>query len=706
MIGQRIGGRYQIVQILGAGGFGTTYLAQDQHRPGQPTCVVKHLKPARRDEDFLQTARRLFNAEAEVLEKLGHHERIPRLLAHFEEDQEFFLVEEFIPGTDLSHELTHGRSLPETEVVMLLDQILEVLSYVHQHNVIHRDLKPSNLIRRQSDGQIVLIDFGAVKQIEDATILTAMGSDLTIAIGSPGYLPDEQVAGKPRFASDVYAAGVIGIQALTGRMALMIPTDPSTSELLWRDRIQVSPDLADILDRMVRYDYRDRYSSAQAALVDLRARATAPFQPAPPVLSHPSPVTTTATALPPSTSPESLTSTLPVPRSADPAPAAPAEPETETAIPALPQAASVPPTPPPPPPETSLPPSPAPKPDSALSIPTHLIWGALSAIFVLTLGVGLMGGLLLSRRPSHTAPEYWLQSNITATQTWQVQTAITQMVVSPDGRHVICTTADGQIKLWDARSGEKLPGLAPHPDRIESLALVPGQSRALSGGEDGQIVIWDVNSAQPERVLDNRAPVSALAVSPNAPVAVSGTDQGQINFWSLETGERIQTVPVEQETPSPISSLQISPDGRLLALADGSTQIQVWDLEQERLVGSLPSDYPVDQVIFSPTEPLLVSRSADGIRLWDLETGDLLRHLPQTFASVQSMAISEDGQTLVTGTDFRQPGVKIWNLRTGELLQQLEGHGTTISALALSPDGQSIYSAGTDGEIRHWQVVE
>ena len=273
--GVRLGGRYKILGYLGGGGFGQTYLAQDDHLPGQPRCVVKHLKPTLTDAVSLETAKRLFETEAQVLYRLNGYNQIPRLLAHFEENQEFYLVQEFIEGNNLGQELVPGRRLNESETIALLLDILEVLTYIHHHNVIHRDLKPSNLIRRRRDGKIVLIDFGAVKQLTTQIIHTHSHTTRTIAIGSPGYMPSEQMAGKPRFCSDLYAVGMIAIQALTGLHPKSLPEDARTSEIIWRDRAEVSSQLGNILDRMVCYDFRERYPSAQEVLVDLNPLAPA-----------------------------------------------------------------------------------------------------------------------------------------------------------------------------------------------------------------------------------------------------------------------------------------------------------------------------------------------------------------------------------------------------------------------------------------------
>jgi serine/threonine protein kinase len=265
--------RYHIVRHLGGGGFGQTFLAQDTHLPGHPICVVKQLKPKVTDPSTFETAKRLFDREAETLYRLGNHDQIPRLLAHFEQKQEFYLVQEFVDGRPLDLELTVGKQLDEPTVIALLQDILQVLTFVHQQNVIHRDIKPANLIRRHRDSKIVLIDFGAVKQMSQHPIASGGETSFTIAIGSPGYMPIEQQSFKPHYSSDIYAVGIVCLRALTGLHAQQLPRDTRTDEILCRllgDRITISPGLAAILDRMVRYDYRQRYEDASEALAALQ----------------------------------------------------------------------------------------------------------------------------------------------------------------------------------------------------------------------------------------------------------------------------------------------------------------------------------------------------------------------------------------------------------------------------------------------------
>ena len=266
-----LGGRYQITGQLGAGGFGQTFLAQDRHRPGYPECVVKQLKPQISTTEELQIARRLFETEARVLSQLGDHPQIPRLLAHFEENREFYLVQDLIQGHSLELELglvtRTATRWSESTIVSFLSDLLSTLEFVHEQQVIHRDIKPSNLIRRDLDGRLVLIDFGSVKQV--TTQITRAQSSLgrTISIGTQGYMPSEQIAGRPHFSSDIYAVGMIAIQGLTQCHPSTLPTDPETGEISWWATVpHIHPALRTFLDTMVRYDFRARFSTASVAL--------------------------------------------------------------------------------------------------------------------------------------------------------------------------------------------------------------------------------------------------------------------------------------------------------------------------------------------------------------------------------------------------------------------------------------------------------
>ncbi|WP_193199710.1 protein kinase domain-containing protein [Nostoc sp. MG11] len=277
MLGKLLDGRYKVIQVLSAGGFGETYIVEDTRRPGNPKCVLKLLKPAISEPYYLQVARRLFNSEAEILEQLGNHDQIPRLLAYFEENQEFCLVQELIVGHPLSTEMRPDECWNENQVIQMLQDVLGVLEFVHSYGVIHRDIKPDNLIRRDYDGKLVLIDFGAVKQMQTQVAADSQIA-ATVAIGTPGYMPAEQAQGKPRHNSDIYALGMIAIQALTGILPSQLQENLETGEVVWQNQTQVSLRLAEVVQKMVRYHYRDRYQSATEVLQDLR-ELLSPFAP-------------------------------------------------------------------------------------------------------------------------------------------------------------------------------------------------------------------------------------------------------------------------------------------------------------------------------------------------------------------------------------------------------------------------------------------
>lgn len=276
MINQLLAGRYRIVRELSSGGFAQTYLAEDTHRPSAPQCVVKHLRPPSNDSYTLENARRLFEREGKILERLGReHNQLPDLYAYFEEDGEFYLIQEYIDGHPLTQEIVPGHPLPEAQVIRILEEVLEILAFVHGKGVIHRDIKPANLIRRASDNKLVLIDFGLVKELTSPAVNSQGQINPSVAVGTHGYMPIEQFHGYPQFNSDIYGLGMLAIQALGGLSAselirLRDPNNPNTGEVLWRNQVQISSKIADIVDKMVRYDCHQRYQSVSEVLADLK----------------------------------------------------------------------------------------------------------------------------------------------------------------------------------------------------------------------------------------------------------------------------------------------------------------------------------------------------------------------------------------------------------------------------------------------------
>ena len=270
LVGKTLFKQYKIVEEIGSGAFGQTYIAIDTAFPGEPRRVVKHLCPIDTDPQAINIAKRLFKTEAQSLSRLGEHDRIPRLFSYFEEDGEFYLVQELIEGHCLSQEFQPGKRWSEEETVNFLQELLEILSFVHQNNTIHRDLKPANIMRRHRDDKLVIIDFGAVKEIitvdrDGMTHLSHLSQ--TIGVGTLSYMPPEQAKGRPGKYSDIYAVGMLGIQALTGLPSSELPQDSEALPEMWQNlKIEVSPQLKHILERMVNFQYKKRFPNAAEAL--------------------------------------------------------------------------------------------------------------------------------------------------------------------------------------------------------------------------------------------------------------------------------------------------------------------------------------------------------------------------------------------------------------------------------------------------------
>jgi serine/threonine protein kinase len=258
--------RYQVIRTLGRGGFGVTYLANDVALPSAPLCVIKLLCPKVSNPVVLQRASQRFEREAKILSQLGSHAQIPRLLDYFQVDGNFYLVQEYVRGRTLAKEIKSRGALSELEVKHFLQEILPVLSYIHQHQVIHRDIKPPNIIRCQDDGRLVLIDFGAVKeQFVQVSESTQRGAT-THFVGTLGFAPPEQLALRATYSSDIFAIGVTCLYMLTGRPPMEFSYDSATGEVNWQDYVNVSEHFGKILDRMLKVSVRDRYQSADEIL--------------------------------------------------------------------------------------------------------------------------------------------------------------------------------------------------------------------------------------------------------------------------------------------------------------------------------------------------------------------------------------------------------------------------------------------------------
>ena len=247
-------GRFQIIKKLGQGGFAATYLARNLASPEKSPCVIKHLNPRVKHPRVLQ----LFEAEARVLDLLSHG-RIPSSSECFERNGQMFMVQDFVAGADLGKQYLRGRSWSGLEIKDFLLDMLEVLAHVHQHQIVHRDIKPENIIQRSEDNRYVLIDFGAVKELNANDSSTD-----ALVVGTAGYRSPEHLRGEPGFASDIYGLGITTIQLLTRTHPSRLPR--VANKLAWQESALITPELASIIDRMICPQVADRYQSTKEVI--------------------------------------------------------------------------------------------------------------------------------------------------------------------------------------------------------------------------------------------------------------------------------------------------------------------------------------------------------------------------------------------------------------------------------------------------------
>lgn len=671
--GQLVGGHYEVTARLGGGGFGETYLAKDLHLPDRPMRVIKRLCPRIQEASVLQLSRRLFETEAKVLYRLGTHPQIPQLFAHFEELSEFYLVQEYIDGKDLSYELLSGKIWEQFTVVDLLQNLLTVLSFVHQHNVIHRDIKPENIIRRR-DGQLFLIDFGIVKQIATPTMLlsgqSVEQSGYTVGIGTPGYMPSEQAHGEPKFASDLYAIGIIGIQALTGISPSHLEKDDNL-EILWRKSApKVYPEFADILAQMVRFDFRQRYPNANAAYESLTE-----FRDRYPIsnLNHSLPtiwVNSTSNLL------------------SNDVRDHPSEQKHQS-------------------PKSKI---------WQYIQPWHLGLGAfiLAAIAITTF-------ILTTQVPSKSTsangsnevkevspPIESLNNSIVTSSSnpsllkeFSTTGVIYSVAISPDSKIIASGNSEQNIELWDLQTSKKLQTLKGNTGRVYDVYFSPDGKRIVSASDDRKVIIWDVKTG---KILNNleghQERVYTAIFSPDGKAIASSSADRTIRLWNAETGKLINTF----QEKSWVYDVSFTPDGKVLTSGSKDGAIRLWNVETGKVIKTLVENgSAVRSIIYSNDGKIIASAMEDNtVRLWDATTGQLKEVLTGHTGEVHTLAFSNGDRLLASGSADKT--IRIWNLKDKRSPQVLSDHERGVSSVTFSADQKFLISGSLDGKIKIWKL--
>ncbi|MGE5656038.1 MAG: protein kinase domain-containing protein [Actinomycetota bacterium] len=751
MVSQLLDGRYQIIEVIETGEYGQTYLARDTRRPGQPQCFVKHLRPASNDPKLINTARRQFEKEAEVLERLGQHDQIPQLFAYFEQSQEFFLVEAYIPGHSLANEILPGKPLSEDQVISILKEVLEILIFVHSQGVIHRDIKPGNLIRRQSDNKLVLLDFGAVKEIH----LDQGQKPPTVRIGTLEYMPIEQFQYNPQLNSDIYALGMIGIQALTGLPAYELPKlrdhhNPNQGEIFWRHLAVSSQGLADVLDNMVRYDHRQRYQSAAEALADLRRVSDRSRVRTPKLTiyreeverraSHRGEITVVGRKI----LDELRISLELLPEEAETIEDEVLNPyrkykekakqyeqaliesmqqefpfakDTRDELKRLQQVLVLTDE------DIELIESRV-LPKSLLSKLQTLLFNFIKAkqatVPQETAGLSYQGW---RARLNTTPPPARYNGQVASTnRTVALVTPRSSRLLNPyllgASLAVILAAAAAifgylewqklqQRRQQEAQEINKVNALYKE-NNYEACLNQAGQiSNNSSRYAEVQTLLRECQdgmnwkNVHSQKFADHSNAVGSVAFSPDGLTLASGSKDKTIKIWDVATGNLIRNFTGDG---SAIWSVAYNSNGTQLASGTSYWRILLWDLKTGQLIRTVEHNGAVWSVAISQDGKILASASGDKtVKVWNLETGNLIYSLADHSDYVYSVALSPDGKLLVSGS--KDKTITIVEVETGRLLKTLEGHSDQVRSVAISADGKTLVSGSYDGTIKIWNLA-
>ncbi len=645
-------GRYRPLRLIGRGGFGRTYLAEDWDRLNAP-CVIKQFAPQARSPKAFEKAVQLFTQEAVQLHDLGEHPQIPALLAYFEQDQCLYLVQQFIDGKTLIQDMVNQGPMDEAGIRTLLNDCLPVVSFIHGHGVVHRDITPNNLIRRDSDRRLFLIDFGIAKQFSEALTL-----EPGTRIGTEGYAPIEQLrSGQAYPSSDLYSLGATCLHLMTGRKPDRL-YDPLEGRWRWREylaqhHITVSDELAAVLNRLVLDTVSDRYSTAQAVLEDLahlpQLKGNVPGW----VRQHPSSRLSTESALPVSS------------------------PSTPLSLPL--EADEVPPT---------------------ASAPLQSIDAVTDVESPEPITGGMAGGVVTAIPATATdgrATGGWRCIGLlSGHRSW-----VTTLAFNPRTPLLASGSLDDTIKLWNLKSGQLLFSLQGHPRGVNGVCISAQGQVLVSCGDDETVRAWNLATGRRIHTLRGHVrDVTCVALGTQGWLLASGSKDRIINLWKLDKGTLLRTL---SGSIGAIKSLAISPDETRVISGGMDNKVRLWDTQSGEMVRSLSGHQStVNGVAVSGDGLLIASASKDRtVRLWSAGTGDQIHCLVGHLREVNGVAIGPDHRTIVSASS--DTTVRVWDGKTGQSLATLTGHTNAVTAIAIHRSGKLIATASADKTVRIWR---
>lgn len=676
--------RYRVKNLLGEGGFGKTFEIVDDQSNAKVLKVLIDKNPK---------AVSLFKREAQVL---GHleHPGIPRVAAdgyftYLPRNSDLplhCLVMEKIEGSNLQEWLYERDNQPilQEQALSWLKQLTEILHQVHEQQYFHRDIKPSNIMLRPT-GQLVLIDFGSVREVTRTYLAKAVGGGQKgTGIISPGYTPPEQANGKSVPQSDFFALGRTFVFLLTGKDPNDFPENPRTGELIWRNKaIDVSSQFADLIDLLMAPFPGNRPQNTRAILqriaeLERPMPEYAPPPPPPRNANYRGNVQSRPTVAPLTLLPRSKRR-----RGARRATYSYQKPAKFNFKPLI---------------------------KGAIAL---LIGGGAIALL---LGAGMeiyrylapqLNQLVGSSAPTKTSPNsspLGAAKKASLTSTLATEVAVNAIAISPDGQTIASGNVDKTVKIWNLQTGKVIYTLSGHKKEIWAIAISPDGKTLASGSGDKTIKLWDIGSGQLINTLNGHSDwVLSVAFSPDGKTLASGSADRTIKLWDVGSGKAIRTLNGHIEA---VNAIAFSPRSPQLASASEDNTIQLWDLGTGQMLNTLYVDSQgVRSIAFSLDGQTLASGGGDGsLYLWDVATSQVKSTMFGHSASVNAVVFSPDGKTLVSGGSILDSTIKLWNRNTGQLLQKLNGHSDTIRAVAISPDGRTLFSGSEDKTIKIWQM--
>ena len=283
---------------------------------------------------------------------------------------------------------------------------------------------------------------------------------------------------------------------------------------------------------------------------------------------------------------------------------------------------------------------------------------------------------------------------------WEEIDHLREVKYSPDGKWLASSSDGLGIQFYDLASGDRRVIPNEQTDTVYSLAFSPGGEMLASGSRDGNVRIWDVGSLQKlAEIAAHSDWVESVAFSPDGQRLVTGAENGEVRVWDTRNWDKIagRQFLFNSGLSAWVYSVAVSPDGKRMAVCSGN-DVVLWEpgIRDRRLVGH--TEY-IHTAAFSPDGKTLATGSSDyTVRIWDMETANLLHVLSGHTDTVNDVVYSPDGKNLVSGS--LDGTVRVWDVPSGKQVALFEDHSKAVSTVDYSPDGQSIASGSFDGTVR------